>query len=719
LNWLKINWKLLLFGIIAAVLLLRIVYTLDIFSIDFITGFSEISMFLTVIVIILMYALQGAIMVVPTGLLYVAAGLAFPTWIGIIVTYAGLTVSLTVGYLIGRKMGEEKVGKMLEKNKKIAEFLSSSKDNLLMLSFISRILPTPFGLVSLFFGSLKVPYVKYICMSLLGLSPFMIPTVFAGAAITNPFSAAFLIPFSISLGVTVIILFAYKTRLITKTRITVLLVVAQIIVVAHLLNFILDAFPIISIGIYLLSILFVLWLVQKNEAAAYKVIWIIIIIVLPVSGAIIYLLFGINHPAKRVAAHVKEHALIAKLLDNDNVPAFEKLGGDSKRAGLMRYIQSASAYHPYENTETTYYPLGELMFEDMLTELSKAKKFIFMEYFIISKSRMWDRILEILEQKAKEGLEVRLIFDDLGSLGLFNTAYVKQLRAKGIQIMRFNPIVPFISPFMNNRNHRKMMVIDGHTGFNGGINISDEYINLVEHWGVWKDTGVKLSGDAVWSFTLMFIETWNAFSKKVDERINNFEAYKVSYESAGAPGAAQRGFVVPYGDSPLESERLGENIYIDILAQAQQYVYIFTPYLIISEKMIYAMQMAAKRGVDVRVVTPGKPDKKIVQRVTRSYYRYLLDAGVKIYEFLPGFLHAKSFVCDDEIAVVGSINLDYRSLYLHFECATLLYKSDTVADIKEDAIKTIAESQEILLNKKKELYNALIDSVLHLFAPLM
>jgi len=706
------KWAIL---VAAAGLVFLLANRLGLFDIDFITGFAEISLWLTAFVIILLYALQGAIMVVPTGLLYIAAGLVFPTWQGILITYIGLAVSLSVGYFIGRRMGEEKVSAMLAKNKKVSVFLAGNKENLLSLSFISRILPTPFGLVSLFFGAMKVPYPQYIFMSLLGLSPFMVPVVFAGAAITNPFSAAFLVPFGISLGITAIIFVAYRTKLVTKTRITVLLIVAQFVIVARLINLLLEVFPIVTIGIYLLSILMVLWLVVKNEAAAYKVIWIIVIIALPVSGAILYLMFGINHPARRVGGHVREHAVVAKLLDGDDVIPPEQLDVGTRATGLIQYIRRVSSYHHYENTESTYYPLGDHMFEAMLEELEKAEKFIFMEYFIISKSKMWDEILEILLRKAKAGVDVRIIFDDLGSLGLFKTTYVNELRLQGIKIMRFNPIVPFISPFMNNRNHRKILVIDGHIGFNGGINISDEYINLIPHWGVWKDTGVMLKGDAVWSFTLMFIETWNAFCKKADERVTDYEQYRLAKAGESRP---TDGLIIPYGDSPLESERLGENVYIDILNQAQRYVYIFSPYLIISEKMIYAMQMAAKRGVDVRIVTPGTPDKWIVHRVTRSYYHYLLDAGVRIYEYSPGFIHAKSFVCDDEIAVVGSINLDYRSLYLHFECATLLYKSSTIMDIKADVDRTIAESHEILPSKPR-FYNKLFDAVLHLFAPLM
>ena len=696
-----------------------LVYRLGYLNIEFITGFSEISLGLTVLVIILLYALQGVVLVIPVVLLYIAAGLAFPTWVGILVTYAGLTVSLSIGYVMGWKMGEEKVSKLLAKNKKVASLLSKDNENLLSLAFISRILPTPFGLVSLFFGAIKVPYFKYIFMSLLGLSPYMIPVVFAGAAITNPLSAEFIIPFSISIGITAIIFLAYRTRLVTKNRITILLIVAKILFVASFLNRIMAVLPIITVAIYLFNVLIVLGLVKKNKAAAYKVTWIIVIFALPISGALLYLLFGINYPTKRVAAHVKEHALIAKLLDKDDTLKYDELGVSSNRVGLMKYIRQSSSYHPYRNTETTYYSMGELMFEAMLEELSKAKKFIFLEYFLIHKSQMWDRILEILLEKASEGVEVRLIFDDIGSLGLFSSAYVSQLNSKGIKIMRFNPLVPFISPFMNNRNHRKIMVIDGHTGFNGGINIGDEYINLDDRFGVWKDTGVKLKGDAVWSFTLMFIETWNAFCKNSDERIDNFEYYKSSLVNAEDLTLDNVGLTVPYGDTPLGKERLGENIYIDILEKAERYVYIFTPYLIISEKMIYALQMAAKRGVDVKVVTPGIPDKKIVYRLTRSYYGDLLDAGVKVYEYTPGFLHAKSFVCDDEIAVVGTINLDYRSLYLHFECATLLYKSKTIADIKGDADESIAQSKEILPNKKKRFLSELFDAILHLFAPLM
>jgi len=675
--------------------------------------FADLPIWLNALGFMVIYAIMGLTMAIPKVVLYIAAGIAFPTWIGVGVTYAGLTIAASIGHAMGKRMGEERVKSILAKHKKVSDFLSGNQENLVSLCFISRVLPMPFVLTSLFFGALSVPFFKFLPLSLLGASPYMIPIVFAGAAITDPLSAAFLVPFGISFGIALVIFVAYKARVVTQARVTVVLLLAQVALVALLFNRLLHFFPVAALLSYFVSIIMVLILVKRDKTAAYKVAWIIVIMAFPIVGGVIYLLFGNSRPTRRVAAHVEEHALIAKVLDSDKIPPYEQQIGCERMAGIMKYIQRASSYHPYENTETTYYPMGELMFADMLKELAQAKRFIFLEFFIISKSYMWDKILAILLAKAAEGVDVRLIFDDIGSLELFTSPYVTELRSKGIKIIRFNPIVPFISPFMNNRNHRKLVVIDGDVGFNGGMNIADEYINRIERFGLWKDTGVKLKGEAVWSYTLMFIETWDAFCKE-GERIDDYAAYRGTMTE----GLPKDGLIVPYGDSPLDMERLGENIYIDILNQAQKYVYIFTPYLIISEKMIYALQMAAKRGVDVRVIIPGIPDKKIVYRVSRSYYKYLLGADVKVYEYTPGFLHAKSFVCDDEIAVVGTINLDYRSLYLHFECATLLYRTSTIKEIRDDAVETIAESREVQ-PEKKLFFHELINAVLHLFAPLL
>ena len=503
-------------------------------------------------------------------------------------------------------------------------------------------------------------------------------------------------------------------KIATRLNITVLLVIIQIAIIINLSLVARSAFPFMAYIGMGISVLVFLFIIKSDKASAYKISWIILLLAFPVAAGAIYLLAGNKRPTKKVAAQMHEHALIAKLLDDDgNLPFISKIQC-GRMFSLFQYIRNSSSYHAYKDTQVRYYTRGELMFEDMLSELEKAKKFIFIEYFIIKESYMWDRLLDVMYRKADEGVDVRLIVDDLGSHKLFSRSYVRALRAKGIKVLRFNPLVPYLQLFMNHRDHRKITVVDGHTAFNGGMNISDEYINKKRIFGIWKDTGVRLQGDAVWSFTLMFIEMWDSFSK-ADERINDHLSYKHT------PNVAidADGLVLPYGDTPLDKEALGENIYVDMLNQAQQYVYIYTPYLIISEKMIQTLQLTARRGVDVRLVTPGIADKKVVHRLSRSYYNFLLEAGVRIYEYTPGFMHAKSFISDDEVAIVGTINLDYRSLYLHFECATLLFRSSAIQEIKNDFIHTLDESWEIKKVSRRRISNELFDSILHLFAPLM
>lgn len=462
-----------------------------------------------------------------------------------------------------------------------------------------------------------------------------------------------------------------------------------------------------------LTVLVFSYVLKKDDASVYKIVWIIIILAYPPIGGVIYLFFGNKRAVKRIASHINEHAIIARLLDEDGNLPFVSRVKCGRMYSLMQYVRNVSGYHAYNNTECKYYPMGELMFDDILDAIRKAEKFIFIEFFIVKDGQMWQTLLSLLEEKAAAGVEVRLIIDHMGSHKLFTKSYLRFLLAKKIHVLRFNPMVPFLLIFMNNRDHRKILVIDGKEAFTGGINIADEYVNLRRPYGIWKDTGIRLRGDAVWSFTLMFIEMWDTFCKK-DDRISDYESYRAQ------TSAASDGFVIPYGDTPLDREALGENVYCDILSQAENYVYIFTPYLIISEKLISALQLAAKRGVDVRVVTPGIPDKKLIFRLTRSYYRYLLDAGVKIYEYAPGFLHAKSMVADDETAVVGTINLDYRSLFLHFECAVLIHQSSIVKDIRDDALRAIEESRLVPSDPPRwRLWSDLLDALLHLFAPLL
>ncbi|MCL2198041.1 MAG: cardiolipin synthase [Defluviitaleaceae bacterium] len=504
-------------------------------------------------------------------------------------------------------------------------------------------------------------------------------------------------------------------KIFTRMNATLLLLFLQLLAFAVFSLWLVHTFvELYYIGVFF-SVLVFSFVLKKDEASVYKITWIIVILVFLPVGGVFYMFFGNKRPIKRIAAHVREHALIAKLLDEDGNLPFINQVQCGRMYSLMQYIRKSSSYHAYINTETKYYPMGELMFADILAEINKAEKFIFIEFFIIKSGKMWDTLLGALEKKADDGVEVRLIVDHLGSHKLFTRRYIKTLRAKKIRVLRFNPMVPVLLLFMNNRDHRKVIVIDGKAAFTGGINIGDEYINEEKRFGVWKDTGVRLRGDAVWSFSLMFIEMWDTFCKK-DERINDYESYKS--DMVEKPGAD--GFIIPYGDTPLDNEQLGENIYVDILTQAKEYAYIFTPYLIISEKLISALQLAAKRGVDVRIITPGIPDKKPVYRLTRSYYRYMLEAGVKVYEYAPGFLHAKGIVSDDETAVVGTINFDYRSLYLHFECAVLMYKASIIKDIRDDALLAVEQGREVKLGDTKwRLGTDLLDAVLHLFAPLM
>jgi len=500
-------------------------------------------------------------------------------------------------------------------------------------------------------------------------------------------------------------------KLFTRLNIILFLFVGQILGGIALLYGVFAKFPIVYVLGIALSWVSFLVIIKSNKPSSFKLSWVIVVLgVLPLGG-LFYVAYGNKRATRPIKKHVDEHALIAKHLQDDDFVTTS----DERMESLFRHIRHVSAYGAYGGTAVDYYATGEAMFSDMLEELRQAEKFIFLEYFIVYDSTMWDEILEILVDKVRKGVEVRLMIDDFGSMKLFTNRYIRKLRGLGIKVVRFNPMRPILFMFMNHRDHRKILVIDGQTAFNGGMNISDEYVNRRKRFGIWKDTGVRLKGEAVWSFTLMFIEMWDTFCRK-RERIDNYAAYRASQVSS----LDRDGVVLPFGDNPLDDEQIGEDIYIDILNQGSQYVYIFTPYLVISERMTYALQTAVKRGVDVRIVTPGIPDKKLIYRLTRSYYRHLISAGVKIYEYTPGFMHAKSFVSDDKVAVIGTINLDYRSLYLHFECATLIYGKEVAEQVKTDFLDTVAVSTLIKGRVgRKSLIGAFVDGILHLLSPLL
>ena len=386
-------------------------------------------------------------------------------------------------------------------------------------------------------------------------------------------------------------------------------------------------------------------------------------------------------------------------------------------ANLAAYIENSGSYPVYGNTNVKYYPVGEEMFEDMKKELEKAKRFIFMEYFIVERGEMWDSILEILERKVQEGVEVRFMYDGMCCLVLLPYSYPRELRAKGLKAKMFAPIRPALSTYQNNRDHRKILVIDGHTAFTGGINLADEYINRKVRFGHWKDTGIMVKGDAVTSFTMMFLQMWNITEKEPED----YGRYLRDPEFFYPPELSMEGFVIPYGDSPLDQETVGELVYLDIINTARNYVHIMTPYLILNYELVQALQFAAKRGVETIIIMPHIPDKEYAFLLAKAHYEELIRAGVQIYEYTPGFVHAKVFTSDDEKAVVGTINMDYRSLYLHFECAAYIYRNEVIKDVERDFKETLAKSQVITLEECRHYpwYKKFAGRVLRLFAPLM
>lgn len=501
-------------------------------------------------------------------------------------------------------------------------------------------------------------------------------------------------------------------KLFSRTVVTALLIVIQVAWLAALLLQLGNSLPAIQTVLRILSFVAILFVIKSDMNPSYKIGWILLIAVLPILGGLMYVFFGNKRPTKNMREMLRAQLeKSAEYLGTQESITGELDGG---AAGLFKYLEGSAGYPTAKNTTVRYYRVGEEMYADLLPELEKAEKFIFLEYFIIRPGEMWDGVLEILKRKAAAGVDVRIIYDDMGCIDILPANYNATLEGWGIRTMAFNRFVPAVSLVMNNRDHRKITVIDGKVGFTGGINISDEYINAKERFGHWKDTGLMLKGPGVFNLTLMFLEMWNAFNKDGD---GYAEFIPDSFEECGS---ADDGYVLSFSDSPLDNESVGESVYTDMLYQAKDYIYITTPYLAIDSELQTALCMAAKRGVDVRMITPGIPDKKLVYRLTRSYYPTLLRAGVKIYEYTPGFIHAKSFVCDDKLCVVGTINMDYRSLYLHFECGTLMYNNPEIKQVKKDDLDTMEKCRKVeLSDMKTNFLGELLDSFLRSIAPLL
>ena len=464
------------------------------------------------------------------------------------------------------------------------------------------------------------------------------------------------------------------------------------------------------------SIIVVIYILNKKGNPSYKLAWVIPILLFPVFGGLFYLVFGGDKTGKKFKDSIRKIYENTKGLLSQNEEIVEELKDKDKNiANQFIYTKDYSMFPVYKNTETKYLSPGENFFDRLQEELKKAKHFIFMEYFIVEEGIMWDTILDILIEKVKEGVEVRVMYDDAGTIQTLPYKYYEKLERLGIKIVVFNEIRPRLSLKMNNRDHRKITVIDGWVGFTGGINLADEYINEKERFGHWKDASIMIKGEAVKNLTLMFLQVWN-FDKNEQEDYKKYLECNYEGESIKTDG-----YVQPYADSPLDEETVGENVYLNIIQKAKEYVYINTPYLIIDNELVTALTLAAKSGLDIRIVTPHVPDKWYVHLLTRAYYQQLIEAGVKIYEYKPGFIHSKTFVADDEMGVVGSINLDYRSLYLHFECGILMYKSKAVLEIKEDFLKTLEVCLPVTLEECHNVrwYIRLMRSILRCFAPLM
>lgn len=465
----------------------------------------------------------------------------------------------------------------------------------------------------------------------------------------------------------------------------------------------------------LISLAAVLYIIAAPTKGAYKLTWVILILSVPIFGGLFYLMFSMQSSTRIFRRAIDEAETIGALPINEDVRARAEAEYPS-RAPQLRYLQSAAAFGVFENTETKFYPLGEDYFHALVEELEKAEKYIFLEYFIIEHGKMWDTILEILVRKAKSGVTVRLLYDDIGCFILLPRDYVKRMREVGIECRVFNRFRPMLTVLQNNRDHRKICAIDGKVAFTGGINLADEYINEIVKYGHWKDSGVRLYGDAAMNMSLMFLRMWRMAGTK-EEWSEDFSRF-VSPECTFS--AAHDGYVIPYSDSPLDNENVGEHIYLQLINSARNTLYICTPYLIIDENMLSALILAAKSGVDVRIITPHVWDKRLVHATTRSYYNDLISAGVRVFEYTPGFMHEKLMICDGEAATVGTTNLDFRSLYMHFECGVLLYGCRAVREAQESFMRTLESSREITAaDCKSGMLRSIGRKILRLFAPLM
>ena len=496
---------------------------------------------------------------------------------------------------------------------------------------------------------------------------------------------------------------------------TVIILLLLLINFLLLFSFLFELFEGVTLffgGIAVATAIMLIVILNSDQDPAFKLSWCIVIAVLPLFGIALYTIVRLD-PGSRLFQRLLKSSTSASLpyIPDNSQTVTDLEQRDPDAASLARYLQNHANAPVYTNSTVQYFPLGEDKFKQMLHQIEQAKQYIFLEYFIICQGQMWGQILELLVRKASEGVEVRVLYDGMNAMTNLPYNYPRMLELLGIRCKMFSPVHPFVSTHYNNRDHRKILVIDGHTAFTGGVNLQDRYINQEEVFGHWKDTAIMVQGEAARGFALMFLQMWNA-----NEREQIFDPYLPAI-----PAVTAQGCVIPYGEDPTRRERVAKTVYLHILNHARKYVYIMTPYLILDAELSNAIQYAAKRGVDVRIILPHIPDKRTAFALAQSHYRELIHAGVKIYEYTPGFVHGKVFLSDDTCGIVGSINLDYRSLYLHYECAAYLYQVPALADIKADFTDTFAKSQLIHMNDvdKQSFFSRIVAALLKVAAPLM
>jgi cardiolipin synthase len=510
-----------------------------------------------------------------------------------------------------------------------------------------------------------------------------------------------------------------RIRFLSRSRFFVaFLIILQLAFLVLLLWRSARAFNYSSILFHITSIFVCVHIFNKTGKTAYKLIWIFLIMLFPIFGGCLYLIFYIQSNPRPYRVLIRKFSVLCRpffKMQPDALPLLEREAAYT----LSRYLQNHLGYPVYTHTQAEYFASGETYYARLLEELQTARRYIFLEAFIIEEGEMFDAIFSILKEKAAAGLDVRVLYDDLGCFATLPASFQPNLEKTGVKVQVFNPFQPVLSSLQNNRDHRKIISIDGKTAFTGGVNIGDQYINVDKKYGRWKDAAILISGEGAWSLTLIFLRLWNLEAQlRKKKSLDDFESF-YPWQETNCPVSSD-GFVQPYAESPITKEYAGEKVYIHIINMARSYLYINTPYLIPDDALLYALVLAAASGVDVRIITPHIPDKPLVHLVTRSYYRTLIKAGVRIYEFTGGFNHSKTFVSDDCIATVGTTNLDFRSLCLHYECGVVIYKNSQISRIKDDFLATLPSCKEFTLKDcARNAAFRFLQDLLRILAPLM